>query len=371
MGQSRHDIDEEVRSDADRGGAISDGGVRRLLEASLESPPVAGEQVGPFELVELIGQGGFGEVYHAVQREPVEREVAVKILSGRRRGRGTLDRFERERQILASLRHPGIVRLLQAGVSASGYPWFAMDLVTGRTIDRWVDEREPSLELRLDLLRDLSDAVAAAHRRGVTHRDLKPSNILVQETLEGPKVLVVDFGIAKAAFWTESANEEPGRLVGTPEFMSPEATSLDPDRIDARSDVYALGLVAHRVLSGRSALACDPEATTATRLERAARPRIEPLATACQDRAMAVRLRGDVQRVVSRCLEVEPDRRYASAAELAAELADLLDRRGRIAPLGVLRGGSGDPIRRRRLAIAIVVAAIAVAAIVVALIAAA
>ena len=311
---------------AAEGTPLDDRSVRRLLTASLLQPPGLGEQVGPFELVESIGSGGFGEVFRAVQREPFEREVAVKVLVGVERGASALSRFERERQVLVRLRHPGIVRLLEAGITACGLPWFAMDLVTGRTIDRWADESAPDLPTRLRVLRDLADAVAAAHRQGVLHRDLKPANVLIQEAESGPRVQVVDFGIAKVLDEGPSgeATTRAGHVIGTPEYMSPEAASLEADRLDTRSDVYSLGLVAFRVLAGRAALESPPGTSFARRLQAAASPEIPRLSTACRQPAWPRRLRGEIEWVVGRAISVDPADRYPSAGELKEEFDRLL-----------------------------------------------
>ena len=311
---------------ASEGTPLDDRSMQRLLSASLLQPPGLGERVGPFELVESIGSGGFGEVFRAVQREPFEREVAVKVLVGIERGASALSRFERERQVLVRLRHPGIVRLLEAGVTACGLPWFAMDLVTGRTIDRWADESSPDLRTRLRVLRDLADAVAAAHRQGVLHRDLKPANVLIQETEAGPRVQVVDFGIAKVLDEspTSEGSTRAGHVIGTPEYMSPEAASLEAERLDTRSDVYALGLVAFRVLAGRAALESPPGTSFARRLQAAASPEIPRLSAACRDHAIARRLRGEIEWVVGRATSVDPAARYPSAGELKEEFDRLL-----------------------------------------------
>ncbi|MHC4832991.1 MAG: serine/threonine-protein kinase [Planctomycetota bacterium] len=361
--------DDLARLNAEAIGAIASGTpqsddlMRRLLTASLEESPGVGEQVGPFELVELIGRGGFGEVFHARQRIPIERDVAVKILTGLDRGGSAVARFERERQVLVALRHPGIVRLLEAGITPSGHPWFAMDLVTGRTIDRWADEVDPDLDRRLGVLRDLADAVAAAHRRGVLHRDLKPSNVLVQDAPEGARVLVVDFGIAKVTASAEQGETASGHVIGTPEYMSPEAASLEPDRLDTRSDVYALGLIAFRVLAGRAALESPKGTSFATRLQLAANPRIDPLSAACATRAQARDLRGEVEWIVGRCLESDPDRRYTSAAELRDDLDRLIAREAVLAAPPSLSYQARAFLRRHRLAAATAgIAAVAVLA---------
>ena len=228
--------------------------------------------------------------------------------------------------MLVRLRHPGIVRLLEAGITACGLPWFAMDLVTGRTIDRWADESAPDLPTRLRVLRDLADAVAAAHRQGVLHRDLKPANVLIQEAESGPRVQVVDFGIAKVLDEGPSgeATTRAGHVIGTPEYMSPEAASLEADRLDTRSDVYSLGLVAFRVLAGRAALESPPGTSFARRLQAAASPEIPRLSTACRQPAWPRRLRGEIEWVVGRAISVDPADRYPSAGELKEEFDRLL-----------------------------------------------
>ncbi len=316
----------ERRLAIESGTPLDDRSATRLLAASLEPPPGPGEQVGPFRLVESIGSGGFGEVFRAVQREPVERDVALKVLVGIDRGAGAISRFERERQVLVRLRHPGIVRLLEAGVTPSGLPWFAMDLVAGRTIDRWADEASPDLAIRLAVLRDLADAVAAAHRQGVLHRDLKPANILIAETESGPRVQVVDFGIAKVIDTGADGDgaTRAGQVIGTPEYMSPEAASLESERLDTRSDVYALGLVAFRVLAGRSAIELPRGTPLADRLLAAARPTIPRLSAACREPRLARRLRGEIEWVVGRAIAVDPASRYPSAGELKEEFDRLL-----------------------------------------------
>lgn len=331
----------------------------RLLAGVLHQPPVVGEFVGGFELLERLGQGGFAEVFRGRQREPVEREVAVKVLRTAER-RVEVDRFERELRALARLRHPGIVRLLEAGVTPSGHAWFAMDLVTGRTIDRWSDEAAMDLPSRLAILEQLAAAVAAAHRQGVLHRDLKPSNVLVSEGSEGPQVHVVDFGIARLV------HEEPGDLgvertragqvIGTPEYMSPEAASLEPDRVDTRSDVYSLGLIAFRVLAGVRAIDAPTGTSFASRLRLAASPQIDRVSAACRDRAMARRLRGEIDWIVAKSLALDPAARYASAADLAEDLARLRRRE----PLLATPAGLGHQLRslaRRHRAAAVFVGA--------------
>lgn len=339
----------------DRPSPIGIEAATRLLEGVLGQPPVVGEFVGGFELVERLGQGGFAEVFRGRQREPVDREVAVKVLRSPER-RVEVDRFERELRALARLRHPGLVRLLEAGVTPSGHAWFAMDLVTGRTIDRWSDEAAPDLASRLAVLEQLADAVAAAHRQGVLHRDLKPSNILVSEGSEGPTVHVVDFGIARLLHEEPGAGgadrTRAGQVIGTPEYMSPEAASLEPDRVDTRSDVYSLGLVAYRVLAGVRAIDAPTGTSFASRLRLAASPQIGKVSTACRDRGMAKRLRGEIDWIVGKCLALDPAARYASAAELAEDLARLRRREPLLAAPTSLAYQLRTLVRRHRAAAA-------------------
>src|SRR5262245_40959538 len=210
------------------------------------APPSTSTMVGPYRLVERIGEGGFGIVYRAEQQEPVRREVAIKIIRHGMESSQIIARFEAERQALAMMRHPNIATVLDAGRTSDGWPYFVMELVEGQPLDVYCDAERLDINARLRLFVSVCRAVQHAHQKGIVHRDLKPSNVLVtlDDALPVPKV--IDFGVAKAirSFEVEtswrSGDTQLRQLVGTPEYMSPEQVSGLGD-IDTRADIYALG----------------------------------------------------------------------------------------------------------------------------------
>ena len=211
-----------------------------------------GTLVGPYKILELIGEGSFGSVYLAEQRQPVVRRVALKMLRGDTGGRDVLARFDAERQALALMDHPNIAKILDAGTDVSGRPYFVMDLVVGRTITEYCDENRLSIRERLELLEQVCFAMQHAHGKGVMHRDVKPSNVLVAERDGRAHATVIDFGIAKATQMrlTERTLATAFRaFVGTPQYMSPEQAWGSPD-IDTRTDVYSLGVLMYELLTG-------------------------------------------------------------------------------------------------------------------------
>jgi eukaryotic-like serine/threonine-protein kinase len=314
----------------------------------------AGTRIGPYNLLEQIGEGGFGAVYFAEQTEPIPRTVALKIIKPGMDSKHVLARFQRERQALALMNHPGIARVLDAGVTdpPGCRPYFVMELVTGTPITTYCDQHGLSLNQRLELFRDLCRAVQHAHQKGVVHRDLKPSNILVT-IVDGRAVpKVIDFGIAKALRSEAGGPGErtvftvQGQLIGTPEYMSPEQADgfVGSDDIDTRSDIYSLGVILYELLTGvlpfdreqlhsagfseiqRIIREVDPPKPS-TRLMSEIRGRGSEINghRAAADRAAVVRaLRSDLDWVVMRCLEKDRSRRYETADALAQEIGRFL-----------------------------------------------
>ncbi|MBZ0268647.1 serine/threonine protein kinase, partial [bacterium] len=297
-------LDLEQRARALRGDGGGDAGEVPVVDV----PP---DRIGPFRIVRELGRGGMGVVYLAQQERP-RRRVALKVVSSA--SPEILRRFEREADLLARLQHPHIARVYESG-GAGGRPYLAMEYVDGVPLEAWT--AKASLGAKLELLAEVADAVHHAHRQGVLHRDLKPGNILVETTADGaahPKVL--DFGVARALGGearTMTMRTEPGRLLGTVPFMSPEQVEGDSSRLDARSDVYSLGILAYWLLAGDLPYPLrDRSVPEMARIIRDEEP--HPLAT------RDGRYRGDLDTIVAKALEKDPDRRYASAAKLAEDV---------------------------------------------------
>ncbi len=209
--------------------------------------------IGPYRLIELIGEGGFGMVWLAERREPMVQRVAIKTLKPGLDTRAVIARFEQERQALALMDHPNVARVFDAGAAENGRPYFVMEYVKGDTITEFCDKHTLGVRERLELFATVCDAISHAHTKGIIHRDLKPSNILVSGDRANPIAKVIDFGIAKAVSASLSQSTlvtERGQLVGTLEYMSPEQADLKSADIDTRSDVYSLGVVLYELLAG-------------------------------------------------------------------------------------------------------------------------
>lgn len=294
------------------------------------APQAAGNTIGPYRLEEKLGEGGFGVVYAAEQREPVRRRVALKVMKHGAVSRDTLARFEAERQTVAMMNHPGIARLFDAGRTDDGLPFFAMELVAGDNIVAYCDRRELPLEQRLELFVDVCTAVTHAHQRGVIHRDLKPGNILVVDD-DRPQPKVIDFGIAKAlaADQVTDVHTVQGQWIGTPAYMSPEQLTMPSSAIDVRSDVYALGAILYELLSGSQAIdtkaLADAPFTAIPKLITDARPAAPSTVAAANRRPRATRIRGELDWIVLKAIERDRVRRYGSAAELGRDIRAFLD----------------------------------------------
>lgn len=275
-------------------------------------------EIPGFEIVDVIAAGGAGVVYRARQSAP-QRDVAIKVLRLDTLGSGQVRRFRREAEILGTLNHPGIAHVYGAGVVSSGslaLPWIAMELVHGVPLDAYLAESRPEMRALLVLFRDLCAAVDHAHGQGVVHRDLKPSNVLVES---GGRPRVLDFGVALVvgAYGDPAQRTRTGALVGTLAYMAPEQARGDRQAIDARADVYALGVMLHEALTGRMPLELD------------GLDLIESARIVCEvepERISRARpgLPVDLDAIVGKALEKEPGRRYARAGEMAADIENLL-----------------------------------------------
>ena len=270
-------------------------------------------RIGHYRILRLLGEGGMGTVYEAEQDLP-RRIVALKLIRAGYAGAEVLRRFENEAQALGRLQHPGIAQIFEAG-RAGNQPYFAMELVHGETLLAYCAHHKLSTRQRLELVARICDAVQHAHQRGLIHRDLKPANIMVEESGQ-PKVL--DFGVARLTDSDVHATRETnvGQLVGTLAYMSPEQVLGEPEELDTRSDVYALGVILYELLAGKGPYVLGRNLPAVVRTIREE----EPTMLSSLNRTY----RGDVETIVGKSLEKDKTRRYSSAAELAADIRHYL-----------------------------------------------
>jgi len=301
------------------------GGFLAGEEAELREGP--GTRIGAYVLGEKLGEGGFGVVYRAEQQAPVRRAVALKIIKLGMDTRAVVARFEAERQALALMEHPHIARVFDGGATATGRPYFVMELVSGRPITTFCRDEHLPLRARLDLFLQVCRAVQHAHQKGVIHRDLKPSNMLVAREAERCSVKVIDFGVAKATHEPLTEHTLASQLhvfVGTPAYMSPE--QIVGGGLDTRADVFSLGAVLYELLTGRPPLdAVSLNGVGYVELMRRIREEIAP-APSRQPGVCSPEVRGDLDQIVLKAIAKERDRRYDSAEDLARDIERWLRR---------------------------------------------
>ncbi len=308
----------------------------------MPAPVLPGVQIGPYKLLQKIGEGGMGSVWMVEQTDPVKRRVALKLIRvDRGDSKMILSRFEAERQAIALMDHPNIARLLDAGSTEAGQPFFVMELVKGVPLTEFCDAHKLSVPERLDLFLQICSAVQHAHQKGIIHRDLKPTNILV-ETHDGkPVPKVIDFGLAKATSGIPLTDHTLfttfGNVMGTPMYMAPEQATFDAVDVDTRADVYSLGVILFELLTGTTPITGETVKTApldellklvreeeppkpSTRLTLAETMPVIAANRGIEPARLSKLLRGDLDWVVLKALEKDRTRRYETANGLAADV---------------------------------------------------
>jgi serine/threonine protein kinase/WD40 repeat protein len=353
----RAEVDALLRAH-ERSGDLLDLPENAPATIDVPAPEGPGTIIGPYKLLEQIGEGGMGTVWMAEQKEPIHRRVAVKVIKAGMASKQVLARFEAERQALALMDHPNIAKVLDAGTigaepealargssslayaSGSARPYFVMELVKGTPITTYCDDKHLTVRERLELFGDVCRAVQHAHQKGIIHRDLKPSNILIAPFDGKLVVKVIDFGVAKATgqqLTDATLFTGFGAVVGTPEYMSPEQAEVNNQDIDTRSDIYSLGVLLYELLTGSTPLTKKRvkegallEVLRVIREEEPPRPSTRLSSTdelpsvAAQRHTEPAKLRklvrGELDWVVMKCLEKDRNRRYETANGLAMDL---------------------------------------------------
>jgi eukaryotic-like serine/threonine-protein kinase len=310
---------------------------------ALSQGPVAGyapvefheqESIGPYRLIRRIGEGGMGEVWLAEQAEPLQRQVALKLIHAGLFDSSLLQRFQAERQSLAVMEHPAIAKVFDAGLTATGQPYLVMEYVPGEPITHYCDRKRLTIRERLELFARVCDGVQHAHQKAVIHRDLKPANILVIEVDGQPAPRIIDFGLASVIEpGAGSGAHGPEVLAGTPGYMSPE--QLAGADLDTRTDVFSLGVVLYELLTGTLPVDCSGlrKESLAQLAARAEEMRVSPPSRAaasgnsetaqlrsCSLRQMTRQLAGDPDLIAGKALEADRNRRYGTPSELAADI---------------------------------------------------
>jgi len=340
------------------------------LEPSQENP-IERKSIGPYQLLRKLGEGGMGQVWLAEQTAPVHRQVALKLIRAGMYDDGVLRRFQVERQSLAVMDHPAIAKVFDAGATADGQPFFAMEYVPGVVITDYCDQKRLRIRERLELFIEACEGVQHAHQKAVIHRDLKPANILVVEVDGKPKPRLIDFGLAKAAtpLPGQTLFTQTGVFVGTPGYMSPEQADPTALDVDTRTDVYSMGVVLYELLTGSlpfdtkrkrpvdemlrqlreedpprpsTKVSTDPTTATAAAAERGTEPK-----------QLINELHGDLNWITMKAVERDRARRYGTPSELAADIQRYLNHEPVEARPASARYRAQKYLRRHRVAVAV------------------
>ncbi len=322
----------EGQNDRDPASTVSDG-------PFVERP---GDWVGPYKLLSVLGEGGMGIVYLAEQQRPIRRQVALKLVKPGMDSKRVIARFEVEQQALALMDHPHVAHVHDAGLTASGRPYFVMEYVEGIPITEHCDRHKLTVEERLRLFLHVCEGIQHAHSKGIIHRDLKPSNILVCKSDNDAMLKIIDFGIAKALsqpLTERTLYTEQGQFVGTPEYMSPEQAELTAQGVDIRTDIYSLGVVLYELLAGvlpfdaetlrqggaehiRQVIREEDPRTPSTRVSTVSGEQSRRLARLRRTdiRTLGRKLHGDLDWITLKAMEKEPNRRYETAHAFAEDI---------------------------------------------------
>src|SRR5438105_659870 len=314
--------------------------------AAVHPRECAGTVIGPYKLLRQIGEGGMGTVYMAEQMHPVHRKVALKVIKAGMDSRQVIARFEAERQALALMDHVNIARVLDAGTTEAGLPYFVMELAHGVPITQYCDDNRLTPRERLELFVPVCQAIQHAHQKGVIHRDIKPSNVMITLYDGKPVPKVIDFGVAKATeqrLTERTLFTQYGTMVGTPEYMSPEQAEMSALGVDTRSDIFSLGVLMYELLTGSTPLshkrvreAAYGEVLRMIKEEEPPRPSTrlsdsgEALASISAQRHMEPTkltklVRGELDWIVMKTLEKDRNRRYETANAFAADVQRYLN----------------------------------------------
>jgi serine/threonine protein kinase/tetratricopeptide (TPR) repeat protein len=341
-GELRHNVEMLLKANA-RAGAFLDQPAANPLATADESAvaEAPGTVIGPYKLMEQIGEGGMGLVFVAEQQQPVRRKVALKVIKPGMDTRQVIARFEAERQALALMDHPHIAKVLDGGATGSGRPYFVMELVKGVPITEYCDQNQLPVRERLELFLSVCQAVQHAHQKGIIHRDLKPSNVLIMSQDGSPLAKVIDFGVAKAIgqqLTDKTIYTQFTQLVGTPLYMSPEQAGQSSVDVDTRSDIYSLGVLLYELLTGTTPFDKErfqevdyDEMRRIIREEEPPRPstRISTLGQAAptistqrktDPKRLSQLLSGELDWIVMKCLEKDRNRRYETVNGLARDI---------------------------------------------------